>query len=94
MGPLPAMDTHTKLEAVDIKELQEEEKPNFSGKSLPKKKNQNQKQTNKKKPNTPQKYSLHQHTLPPPHPRENKTKQKKNQTERKCTANRHNLEDF
>lgn len=37
MGPTPAMDTHTKLWRPDVKE-QEEEKPNFSSKSLPKKK--------------------------------------------------------
>lgn len=57
-GPSPAIGTHKTTEATDVKELQEEEKPNFSGKSL-------------------QKKSLHQHTLPPPHRRENRTKQKK-----------------
>lgn len=57
-GPSPAIGTHKTTEARDVKELQEEEKPNFSGKSL-------------------QKKSLHQHTLPPPHRRENRTKQKK-----------------
>lgn len=84
MGPLPAMDTHTKLEAVDIKELQEEEKPNFSGKSLPKKKIKTKNKQTKKNQTHPK--NIHYTSTRFPHPIPGKTKQNKKKIKLKKNA--------